>query len=59
MSYMYQFFDCCPNNGDCGDATEVKQDQIIAAIAALQADVDDVQTSVDVIEDKVCKPKLC
>jgi len=58
MSFMAVHYECCENTAG-GDATEANQLAIIAALAALQTDVDDVQTGVDILEDKVCKPEAC
>lgn len=61
MSFMAVHYECCESTtgGGGGDATAANQLAIIAALAALQTDVDDVQTGVDILEDKVCKPEAC
>lgn len=62
MSWMSTHFICCEDtvtNGDCGDATEIKQDQILQALADLQVTVDATEACVDEIKASTVKPEIC
>ena len=58
MSYYFPFFDCCVSTGG-GDATMARQDEILAAIAALQTTADAVEVCVDEVKASTVKPDLC
>lgn len=58
MSWMAVHFDCCVSTGG-GDATMARQDEILAAIAALQTTADAVEVCVDEVKASTVKPDLC
>lgn len=60
MYYYHAYHSCCESTqSDCGDATESKQDLILAAIADLQTTADAVEECVEETKASVKKPEIC
>ena len=60
MYYHNMLMYCCDtNSGTGGDAQLAKQEEILAALAALQLDVDAIEICADEIKASTVKPNLC
>jgi len=57
MSYMWPHFDCCPASE--GSATVENQELVLAALAALTANTEEVKECIEEVKAVTNQPESC